>query len=238
MTNITCLSEAEIRKIIKAVSTAVKDDVNELYADKGYVTNNAMGNLKWDCINTNLCDTLDKEKFEVKILDRRIWKLVLIYNKQNRELYSLMRKPNYYTVKDNRAKRKNPHYLDSLVVINPEICEESEQMSLFKTQPELTQDKINDLLQEILKLFSGTVSKYFLFLFVEENMEIVKFEAYQLDKMLNRYDMADYSELIELDFDDRIELSAKGYGGGIDADEASVALVKIKEKERKEERNG
>ena len=73
--------------------------------------------MKWDLINSNILERLTEENIEVKIVKAGCWSFLLILNKDDMTLYSLMNSKRYETICSNPGKNA-PLYIQALKELN------------------------------------------------------------------------------------------------------------------------
>ena len=198
------ISNEDKKRMIEAVQEGIGTSITEFKMENSLITYNCIHMLKWDYINTNITNNMDKNKYVIEKMDRGIFCPILIYDEENKNLYLTMRPKNLLNLKKDRNKRKTPHYLDALVTKNVNIKVEKEQQELFDTDVEFDNEKIEKILLPISNL---EINNFIVCTFEEVNGELISFKAIILDKKLREYYSEDWSKYISPTYIPHIEIN-------------------------------
>ncbi|MGE5632196.1 MAG: DUF5986 family protein, partial [Caulobacteraceae bacterium] len=157
--------------IIQAISDGNKKEVLDFMAEYDLETYNGIHFLKWDFANTNLLRNLSDDRFQCLKIKRGPWKLVLVYDKETKYLYSLMNKHRFLQLQE-RVNKEQVHYIDALALINKGLRGngKNKQLRLFIVKSDKTNTK--NLLKEILQQIDGEVIRFTVIAFSNEKDEI------------------------------------------------------------------
>lgn len=108
-----------IQVIYKAISDARGEDYQAVVSQRNFITNNCKFPLIWDLLNENIADSLRSSNFEVAITGIGSWKFILILDKENNTLYSLMNEKRYQDIM--KAPQKAPKYMRALTLLNEKL---------------------------------------------------------------------------------------------------------------------
>ena len=106
--------------IYSSISEAINEDYVSITSQRALHTNNSKYSLKWDLINSNILERLTEENIEVKIVKAGCWSFLLILNKDDMTLYSLMNSKRYETICSNPEKNA-PLYIQALKELNSRL---------------------------------------------------------------------------------------------------------------------
>ncbi len=106
--------------IYSSISEAINEDYESITSQRSLHTNNSKYSLKWDLINSNILERLTEENIEVKIVKAGCWSFLLILNKNDMTLYSLMNSKRYETICSSPEKNA-PLYIQALKELNSEL---------------------------------------------------------------------------------------------------------------------
>ena len=162
------------QKIYSSISRAIKEDLESYTSQRQLVTQNSRNFLKWDLINTNIKEILNSSNFEAEIVKMGSWRFLLILDKENNTLISLMNTKRYETICSNKVVNA-PLYLRALVGLNQQLGVFSPL--LFDFQDEDSQ--FSDLLHELCRPFYN--KKYDL---CGTNYKIITFTTNQFDEVI------------------------------------------------------
>lgn len=198
------MSDDDKKSLIEAIQTAIGTSVAEFIMENNLITYNCIHMLKWDKINTYIAISME-EYYDIKKFDRGIFCPILIYDKENKNLYLPMRAKNLLKLKKDRNKRKTPHYLDALVTKNRGIKVQKEQQEFFDT------DKVfdNEIIEKILMPINNLeVKKFIVCTFEEIKGELVSFKSVILDSTLREYYSEDWSQFISPTYNSIIDVNS------------------------------
>lgn len=241
--NLVIDMEIEEKKIIVQALQNGLERFNEHIRNARTVTNMGYTGTKWDMINTECKDALSEKKYDVVVYKRGVWQLILMYDKDIKTLYTLMKEKRYEdickTVKSNKV-----HYLEAITTVNKGLVEEKqEQMAFFEGFNELKIEKIENTVEQLLNNIDGEVKKHVLITFTDKNLELSSISALIVTPSLQILHKEDWTEYIEPKYsldvnntdinnnsDDEIEL-------GLKVTKENIDDIRIKINKEKRNRN-
>ncbi|MDG6893032.1 DUF5986 family protein [Clostridium perfringens] len=161
------------------------------------VTNIGSMGTKWDMINSEFKEALDKSIFDTVICKRGIWEFLLIYDKLNNTLYTLMKDKRFEdlvkTVKSDKV-----HYLEALTTVNISLCnEEREQMTFLENLTKEKEEKIEKTVEELFKDIDGNIDRHILIRFTDKDFELYSISASIVTPALDVLMKEDWAEYIQ-----------------------------------------
>ena len=162
-----------------------------------------MGSIgtKWDKINTECSYVLPKNKFDVVACKRGVWELILIYDKETKNLFTLMKEQRFETLLKSISVNK-VHYLEALTMCNINDTEEYiEQTTFFNELTEDKKEKIEKTLEVMLKKIDGEIEKYVLIRFNDREFELASITASIITPYLTIIMQENWSEYIQPKYD-------------------------------------
>lgn len=206
------------------------------------ITNIGYTGTKWDIINTECRDALPESKYDVVVYKRGVWKLILMYDRESKTLYTLM-KENRYEAVCKTVKANKVHYLEAIATVNKDLAEEKqEQIAFFEGFNELKMKKIDNTVEELLNNINGEVKKHVLITFTDKNLELVSISALVVTHSLQILYKEDWSAYIEpkysLDLDNVIiDNDDEEIKLGLKVTKESIDNMRIKRNREKRKRN-
>lgn len=207
--------------IVRAIFEAHKKDLPDFYGEYDLETFNCRHFLKWDFTNTNIIRSFLGKRFHCIKVKRGSWRFVLIYDKETKFLYSLMKEKRFIELQD-KTKLGKIHYLYALASINKELKRKIEQLSLFTIDNNQLQNDLKNVLHEMIQNIDGEINNYVLISFSTEKHELVSVSAYIPTAGLDIAYKESWNEFIPADFD-----TLSDYTDNInqsDEDEINIAL--------------
>ncbi|MFI3174579.1 MAG: DUF5986 family protein [Bacillota bacterium] len=189
--------------IVKAISEVVGDGIQEIM--NGLETTNSESALFWDLLNTELVKafaTGDCMAYKVK---RGPWQMILLYEKESKCLFSIMREQRFKEIVAERPKRRKMSYLDMLThTFNSDLQSQSTQLSLFSDAPlkkfedeHLLKIQVEKLTKEIQE-DSAVIQRYVLVLFDAKDYQLKSVRATMVDSNLNVVSEKKWTEYIDV----------------------------------------
>ncbi|QHX44038.1 hypothetical protein GWP43_11955 [Treponema vincentii] len=132
------------QNIYSAISQSIKEDLESYTSTRSLVTQNSRNFLKWDLINTNIYEKLQNSNIEVEIVKMGGWKFLLLLDKENNTLFSLMTAKRYESICSNVSKNA-PLYLQSLVELNQQLGLNSPFLFDCHNHSPIFENLLNDL---------------------------------------------------------------------------------------------
>lgn len=128
--------ESLLRMIVKAIEKGIGEDIREYLRSTDKATNNAIGLMRADNINTNLRDSVASDTVELKYFNRSAWTGCLLIDRQHQVTYTICSKQTLDGI-PKQKDRKSPHYLQTILHIqNSEVEAPCQQLSLGDYMPE------------------------------------------------------------------------------------------------------
>ena len=203
------------------------------------ITSNGREGERWNYINEEVKNTL-ADKFEVSLCKRRIWEIILIYDKETRSLYSLMKDKRLGELRE-EIKSNGMHYATVLATsINSHFqYEVQDQMTFIDESDSLYDEKLEENFKEITKYISGDIDKYTMITFTNKNQELTSISARIVSSSLDDIYKEDWSDLIKPKYDAVINEILGDISLDEDADEDIEVPIKedIMRKNNKEDIN-
>lgn len=235
------MKEEDKKVIVQALQNGL-ERFNEHMGNTGTVTNMGYTGTKWDMINTECRDALPEKKYDVVVCKRGVWQLILMYDKDTKTLYTLMKEKRYEevckTVKSNKV-----HYLEAIATVNKGLVEErQEQIAFFEGFNELKVEKMKNTVEQLLNKIDGEVKKHVLITFTDKSLELCSISALIVTPSLQILCKEDWTEYIEPKYsldvstidiyseDEEIEL-------GLKVTKENIDNMRIKRNREKRNRN-
>lgn len=193
------------KKIVSAIQRGLTNTKIEIYSSNT-LTNNRKHMEKWDNINTSLKKIFERqEKYSFIPLNRGFFTPILIYDNEEKILYTIMKSKNF-TELLKRDSIKKIHYLDALLDYNLPHQKAPAQMSMFNRNSifsDVAETQINDLKCDIESLLGSSEIKKYITIVIEFNgYTLTSVEAVLCSKWLEIIETDNWSELITPLFDD------------------------------------
>ncbi|KAB3529598.1 hypothetical protein F8154_14625 [Alkaliphilus pronyensis] len=164
--------------------------------------NMSVHNGKWDCIVTKIFDNMNNSNYKLSILDLGIFKVVFIYEKNSKLLFSVMRQSNYNDLL--QGKKKVTHYANCSLSFNKNLPRKAEQLSMVDL-PELTEKEKDILDWKKGQIINGLgieekdVKHYITIVFKEQNFVLEDVEAFLTNEYYEIIESISLSEHIKSD---------------------------------------
>lgn len=174
------IEEEPAATIVRCIEEALGDDILADERKNGLLTNNGSPGRKWDFINTNLYTKLDQERFTITETKIGSWKLVVLYDKLMRCIYTLMREKRFEFLRKQLPKKAKKHYIEKLAVINKKSEPVQQLMDLG---PNYSSNKNADLseAQELLCTVSvNDIQRYVLVLMDSVGYQLISVKTIEL----------------------------------------------------------
>ena len=201
------------RKIfVTAIQKGLTNARNEINASNT-LTDNRKHMQKWDYIGTTVSKAFEsQEKYSFIPLDRGLFKPIMIFDKEEKVLYTIIKKKNFDKLL-NRKSVDKIHYIDALLDYNLTYQATPQQLSLFDMENMFSDnavDKIHDLQTNIETILcSDEINKYITIVIDFNNYILTDVNAVLCSKWLEIIDENNWSEFITPSYDD-IEDNGKG----------------------------
>lgn len=194
------LEEEFKRLIVQGVQNGL-DRYREYKIENKTITNLGSIGTKWDKINTECSYALPKNKFDVVACKRGVWELILIYDKETKNLFTLMKEQRFETLLKSISVNK-VHYLEALTMCNINDTEEYiEQTTFFNELTEDKKEKIEKTLEVMLKKIDGEIEKHVLIRFNDREFELSSITASIITPYLTIIMQENWSEYIQPKYD-------------------------------------
>lgn len=186
--------------IVDAILSGLEKS-HDYFTSNRTITKNGREGERWNYINEEVKNTL-ADKFEVSLCKRRIWEIILIYDKETRSLYSLMKDKRLMELKE-EIKSNGMHYAKVLAeYINSRFqYEKKEQMTFIEESDSSYEEKLEENFREITKYISGDIDKYTMITFTNKNEELTSISARIVSPILDDIYKDDWSYLIKPKYD-------------------------------------
>ncbi len=123
--------QPELREVVLSITKAIGEDTRNYLSSTNMDTNNALGFLRGDNINTNLRDIALKSNpnFELLHFKRYAWKGCILVDRHHKYTLTISSRRSLSRIK--KSRRKRPHYLQTLTgILNEDLEAPCKQMSL------------------------------------------------------------------------------------------------------------
>lgn len=200
--------ELDTRKIVRAITKAVSEDVPEFMREHPMEFTNYIPMYRGDRISENLKQMVCREGMEVLKFRRNSWTGCLLIDRTNKITYSITTHRNLRSIP--RKHRSRPHFLQSLLgVLNDGLQGQYVQMSMFPMD-EFEQD---ELTEDYDKIVDGLVDpdagyNHYVIAYTYEKFEVIKVDIEFLDKKFNVIEKASLDEFIKPDYAKLTETTA------------------------------
>ncbi|MGD6967129.1 DUF5986 family protein [Rossellomorea vietnamensis] len=190
--------------IIESIANAIDKDLIDFKSENKLVTYNSIHMLKWDFTNTNLVNKFENTEFTCYVAKRGAWRFILLYDKINKILYTLMRRERFEQIQSNE-KTDKVHYIESLVSPNKELSvpdqlKRSFQGDLFDMNGEGREEKLQEVFNDLTQNL-GPIEKYVLITFESDKNMLTSVSALLLTSKLEIAYEEDWSDLIPASYD-------------------------------------
>lgn len=186
--------------IVQAIQNGL-DKFKEHKITNKTITNMGSTGTKWDMINSECNDALSKLRFDVVICKRGIWELVLIYDKETKYLYTLMKDKRFEELSKVVSNDK-VHYLEALTTVNINASEETyEQVLLIEDFTKDKEEKIEKTVEKLFKNINGKIERHVLITFTDKNFELYSISASIITPSLQVLLKEDWSQYIQPKYD-------------------------------------
>lgn len=178
-------------------------------------TNNRKHMAKWDFINTSITSRLlGHNRYSVVPLDRGLFELVMIYDKQDKTLYTVIRRQNFNKLTDRHSINK-AHYIDAMLNYNYPYQPYSNQISFIDDNnffSEKAESQINTLSNDIKKILNtDEITKYITIVINFTGYNLMSVEAILCSKWLEVINGEDWSEYLTPTYDDVEPIDSQSY---------------------------
>ncbi len=202
------------KRFVDAIQNGLLQARDELYTS-GTLTNNRIHMQKWDYIVTELKRAFSTDdRYAFVPLDRGLFKPVMMFDKESKTLYTVMKRQNFENLMARKAVTKS-HYIDALLDYNYGYQEEPLQIDifddhgLFSTNAEL---QINDLKVNIESLLGADdVTRYVTIVVDFTGFSLTDAKAVLCSKWLNIIESDAWSEIITPSYEDTVVQAESEY---------------------------
>lgn len=186
--------------IVDAILSGLEKS-NDYFTSNRTITKNGREGERWNYINEEVKNTLS-DKFEVSLCQRRIWGIILIYDKETRCLYSLMKDKRLRELRED-IKSNGMHYATVLATyVNSHFqYEVQDQMTFIDESDSLYDEKLEESFNDITKYISGDINKYTMITFTNKNEELISISGRVVSPSLDNIYKEDWSDLIKPKYD-------------------------------------
>ena len=148
------IPEKVIIAAVKAINTAVSDDIKEDFLSNEFVTTNSYASRVWEYINRNINRAFPPEVCTVVKAHRGPWEFMIIYDKQSGHIMTIMRGTRFKELRESINTRNTEHYVQLLArEFNNELMPGYEQLSFVDGVEENVSKKADSA--EVQKLLCG-----------------------------------------------------------------------------------
>lgn len=196
--------QPNLKVIVKALVKAIGSDTREYIINGSMDTNNAIGFLKGDFINTNLRNMfVGNRDVELKHFKRCAWTGLLLIDRKHKNLITISSKSTIQRIKK-VDDRKSPYYVQSMChVLNGDLEAPYKQMSIVDLiDPPFSEEVYEADFESIV---DATISqeegyRHYLVTYEAERFELKGVSIMLLDKDLDPVQELSLMDLLEPDF--------------------------------------
>ena len=194
------INENLTRRIVRSIEKAIVDDVPEYLREHHKETNNAIIQLRGDCINDNLRKLVVGGDIELVSFKRYVWQGRLIVDRSEKITYTITTQKTLHAVP--RKRRNKPHFLQTLLYMENGGYEAPvKQMTLMDFFPFEEEDLENDYNSIVAGLVDPAEGyRHYVIAYDAEGSELKDVQVEFLDKDFNTIATASLNEYIKPDF--------------------------------------
>lgn len=194
------INENLMRRIVRAIDKAVSEDVPQYLRDYHKETNNAVIQLRGDCINENLRNLVIGEDIEFVSFRRYIWQGRIIVDRTEKTTYTITTQKTLRSIP--RKQRNKPHFLQTILYMENGGYEAPiKQMTLMDISPFDTEDLESDYKSIVEGLVDpAECYRHYIIAYEAEGSELKDIQLEFLDKDFNTIATASLNEYIKPDF--------------------------------------
>lgn len=174
--------------IMQSISDAVGDLIKEDMKRNHLKTHNGNGGRIWDFLNTELCNEFNSPDCMAYLSQRGPWHMVLVYERESKLLFTIMREARFATIQKETYKRRRMHYLDMLTRhLNKDLLAPVGQISFIENEFD-DQDNLHELIGRLLHDLTrdgAVIERHVLVLFESQNYQMTSIRAVMLDSNLD-----------------------------------------------------
>ena len=217
-----------MRRIVRAIDKAIVDDVPEYLREHHKETNNAIIQLRGDCINDNLRKLVVGGDIELVPFKRYVWQGRLIVDRSEKITYTITTQKTLHAVP--RKRRSKPHFLQTLLYMENGGYEAPlKQMTLMDSFPFEAEDLENDYNSIVAGLLDPAEGyRHYVIAYDAEGSELKDVQVEFLDKDFNTIATASLNEYIKPDFSRLTDVDHVDEVLSDETDGESKGLVAIK----------
>ena len=209
--------------VYSAISQAIREDLEAYTSQRILATQNSRNFLKWDLINTNIINNLRNNLIEVEIVRMGSWKFLLIFDKENNCIYSLMNTKRYNTICNNKLLNA-PLYMQALVELNNNLGYAINPLFDLPSQ----ESGLHNLLRSLCSSFTSRGNNL-----ENVNYKIITFTTNQFDEVIGLNLITLDTNLEQLEKEDLFRSVVPEYQNNIEQisdEESQKPLLKITKK--------
>lgn len=211
-----------MRRIVRSIDKAIADDVPQYLHDHHKETNNAIVQLRGDCINENLRNLVVGGDIEFVPFRRYVWQGRIIVDRAEKITYTVTTQKTLRAVP--RKQRNKPHFLQTILYIENggyEAVKQMTLMELFPFEEEVLESDYDSIVEGLIDPAEGY--RHYVIAYDADGSELKDIQLEFLDKdfdtiasaSLNEYIKRDFARLTDVepvaeDFADETDGEAKG----------------------------
>lgn len=193
------------KTLVESIRVGLLDAKNEHITSKT-TTNNRQHMAKWDFINTSVTNSLlTNDRYLVVPLDRGLFELVMVYDKLNKILYTIMKEQNFNKLISRNSISK-AHYMDAMLDANLRYQENPNQISFFDDDAlfsEKAESQIQTLAHDIkVMLDTDEILKYITIVVDFTGYTLTKVDAVFCSKWLEVIESDSWNDYIITEYDE------------------------------------
>lgn len=218
-------------KLITGIQLGLDATREDMYI-RNTLTDNRKHMQKWDDIVTNIKEQFkEQEKFSFIPLDRGLFKPVMIFDNDEKILYTIIKKQNFQS-KLSRKVIEKAHYIDAMLDYNLSYKEIPDQISfecenMFSENAEF---QINTLKTDIEMFLNTENIRTYITIVIDFNgYNLKEIRAVMCSKWLEEIESEDWSEYITPIYAESYDIASVDYVQEIDT-KTKVSVKPLKQK--------
>lgn len=192
---------ALLRRVIRAIETAISDDVPRVRREVPLETENYIKFIRSDFINENIKKMVVNDNVELLCFTRYAWKGRMLVDKKNKITYSITTEQNLNAI-PKKKDRSMPHFLQTMLgVENTGMQAQYVQQTLFPME-QFDMDTLQQDFDSIVNGFFDPKEGYthYIICYTFEKDELLTADLKLLDRKFNTVQERSLNEYIKPDF--------------------------------------
>lgn len=190
-----------MRMVVRAIDKAVADDIPLYLSENFKETNNALGQYRGDCINTNLRQMVVTDDITLIPFQRFGWSGRILVDRINKITYTITTQQTLKAI-PNKKGRNRPHFLQSILAVeNADYEGQYQQITLYPVEV-FDQDTLQ---QDFDAIIAGLIAheegyRHYIVAYTASFNELCDVRLDFLDRNFNIVDTCSLNQYIKPDF--------------------------------------